>query len=78
MKLTQDQLMFLRDLLSWGGIASSADLRRSRKPTHETPTRIRAKCKSMGLVEYDGGAVGYWRITDAGRRALAEQEEKNG
>lgn len=60
-------LKFLRALARWQGVASPQDL---GPQTSQDENRARQKCKRRGWVTYDGGNVGYWRLTDAGREAL--------
>ena len=60
-------LKFLRELLRWSGVASSRDL---GPQTSQDENRARQKCKRNGWATYDGGNVGYWRLTDLGRDAL--------
>jgi hypothetical protein len=65
--ISKSQAMFLRELMSWDGIATPADLKSIGG------SLARRVCKERGLVTYDGTSSnnGYWRITDAGRAALA-------
>lgn len=72
MRLTESQRKFLRELVRWTGVATPQEL---GPQMYQSENAARQTCKRRGLVTYDGS---YWRITDAGRRALAEQEEKNG
>lgn len=68
MKLTKTQREFLRKLVHWTGAATPQEL---GPQLYQSENAARQTCKRRGLVTYDGR---YWRITDAGRRALAEQE----
>ncbi len=67
MRLSEAQCEFLKELVSWDGVATPSDLgpqwRRNQNAARQT-------CKRRGYVTFDGG---YWRITPAGRRALEDQ-----
>lgn len=60
-------LKFLRALLRWGGVAEAKEL---GPQISQDENRARQKCKRRGWATYDGGNVGYWRLTDAGRTAI--------
>lgn len=62
--LDEGQVQFLRALHSWQDVASSQNL---GPQTSQDENRARQKCKRQGLVTFSGG---YWRMTDAGRKAL--------
>jgi hypothetical protein len=66
MALTEHQIILLRDLIRWRGIATSKEL----GGYSALGARARDKSKREGFVTYDGGAKGYWRITEAGEAAL--------
>lgn len=70
--LNTEQSAFLRELMRWGGIASATNL---GPQTRQAENSARQTCKRRGYVTYDGGSNGYWRITDAGRAALALPSE---
>jgi hypothetical protein len=68
--LNDHQKKLLSELVAWGGAATSAEL----GGYHPFGARARTKSKRDGLVTFDGGGrYGYWRITDAGRAALAAE-----
>ncbi len=58
---------FLRALMRWQGVAAPQDLDQQNSMAD---TSARQFCKRKGLVTF---ANGYWRITDAGRTALASE-----
>lgn len=63
--MTPEQLKFMRELARWDGIASPHDL---GPQMHQKDNNARKAAKRQGLVKFEGG---YWRMTDAGRAALA-------
>jgi hypothetical protein len=75
MKLTDAQRSFLRNLLEHGGAATSREIGPVISSVREYARR---SCRKLGYASFDRHNH-CWRITDAGRRALAEQEgKKNG
>ena len=64
--MTEHERTFLRRLLDWDGAASARDL---GPQTDQKENSARQSCKRKGWATYDGGAVGYWRLTDAGKQA---------
>lgn len=67
MKLSEAQRAFLRELVKWSGAATSQEL---GPVMYRSEDAARQTCKRRGLVTYDKY---YWRITDAGRAALAQE-----
>ena len=66
MELTSDMRCFLERLMQWQGVATPSELGSQFSPSDNS---IRQRCRRNKLVMfYDG----YWRITDAGRAALAK------
>lgn len=65
--LSFNEKRFLREVMAWSGAATGHELKSIGGGI------ARQSCKRKGLVTYDGTASnnGYWRITDAGREALA-------
>ena len=68
-RLNEVDWKFLRALRRWQGVASSRDL---GPQTSQDENRARQKCKRMGLVTYDGGNDGYWRLTEQGRMVAGD------
>lgn len=68
-RLTEAHLRFLRDLVRWTGAATPREL---GPQTSQEETGTRQFCKRHGFAQFDGH---YWRITDAGRAALSQEEE---
>lgn len=57
--------LFLKDLLRWTGAATAQEL---GPQICQQDNSARQACKRKGWVTYERP---YWRITDAGREALA-------
>lgn len=66
MRLTDIEWSQLR--LSSQGV----DIRSSDRPSD----RARSKLKRLGLLTYERAPIARWRVTDAGRAALAQSVEK--
>jgi hypothetical protein len=66
-KVTEAQRTFLRDLLKWGGAATSQEI---GPIVYRSEDAARRTCKRRGYVTFDKH---YWRITDLGRAALSEE-----
>ena len=66
MKLTDEQMKFLRALARWQGVASPQEL---APQTRQEENSARQRCKRQGLVTF---VDGYWRLTDAGRKQLRD------
>jgi hypothetical protein len=71
--LNEHERNLLRSLQEAGGIATSKQL------GGYTPlgSRARVSCSHRGLALYDGdgGSTGCWKLTDAGRAALASDHQ---
>ncbi len=64
MKVINDhQRKLLSELLAYDGAATSAEL----GGYSPFGARARTKSKRDGLVTFDGGRYGYWRLTEKGR-----------
>jgi hypothetical protein len=64
--LTEVQRRFLRELVKWGGVATPREI---GPQTSQEQNSARQTCKRRQWVTFERG--GYWRITEAGRNALA-------
>jgi hypothetical protein len=64
MSMYSAQIRFLRELVSYDGVARPSDL----MPPTRTDNSARRKCKREGLAVFENGR---WRITDEGRATLA-------
>lgn len=66
--MTEEQRSFLEEIIRWNGAATSMELHRV---TTRAEDRARQSSKRKGWAIFDRP---YWRITEAGRAALAETE----
>ena len=57
-------IAFLRRLARHDGVCSREQLR----PADREEDKARQQCRRRGYVQYSGG---YWRLTEAGKSALA-------